>query len=97
MLFDVLSLSDLHHDRTFDALFEQFAAVFIGAGNGAGRVICVGGASAGAIQLCPTILAVGAGIGVAQLEFILHGGVCDAVIHVAQQVILIADKLVTRI
>ena len=94
---DVLCLRHLHHDRAFDALFEQLTAVLIGTGDGARRVIRVRGASAGAIELCPAILAVGAGIGVAQLEFILHLGIGHAVIDVAQKILGVADELVTRI
>ena len=49
-------------------------------------MVGVGGAAARAVQLSPAVFAVGAGVGVAQLELVLHSGISDTVINVAQEV-----------
>ena len=85
------------HQGTFNALAEHFAAIFIHTVDIAGGVQGVGGAAARAVQACPAILAVGAGVHVAQLEFIPQFGVGNAVPDIAQLVIRVADKLMSGV
>ena len=71
--FDALScqllvLSNFYHDGALDTLLEQLTAVLVDAGDAAGGVVGVGCTAAGAVELGPAVLALGAGIGVAVLE-----------------------------
>ena len=69
---------DLHHQGALHPLAEHLAAVLISAVDVAGSVQGVGRAAARAVQACPAVLAVGAGIDVAQLELVAQGGVGHA-------------------
>ena len=93
----VKALGDLHHQGALHPLAEHLAAVLIRAVDVAGSVQGVGRAAARAVQACPAILAVGAGIDVAQLELVAQGGVGHAVPDVAQLVRRVADKLVAGV
>ena len=93
----LLIFGDLDHDGALDALFEQLAAVLVDAGDAAGGVVGVGRAAAGAVELGPAVLALRAGVGVAVLELIPHGGVGDALPDVAHQVLGVADELVAGV
>ena len=100
--FDALScqllvLSNFYHDGALDALLEQLTAVLVDAGDAAGGVVGVGCTAARAVELGPAVLALGAGVGVAVLELIPHGGVGDALPDVAHQVLGVADELVTGV
>ena len=63
----------------------------------AGGVQRVGRAAARAVQPRPAILAVGAGVDIAELELIAQGGVGHAVPDIAQLVIRVAHKLVAGV
>ena len=86
-----------YHDGALDALLEQLTAVLVDAGDAAGGVVGVGCTAARAVELGPAVLALGAGVGVAVLELIPHGGVGDALPDVAHQVLGVADELVAGV
>ena len=86
-----------YHDSTFHPFTEEVTSWLVDAHDGAGGVVGVGGASAGAVEPCPAVPAGFPGVDVAAHEFILDGGVLDAVEDVAQQVLLVADELVAGI
>ena len=90
-------LCNLYHNGTFHALSEKLAAIFINSRNIAGGMIGVGSAAAGAIELCPAVLAVRTGIGIAVFEAITHFGVFNTVPHVAHEIFFVAHKLVAGI
>ena len=92
-----LILGYLDHDSALHALFEQLAAVLVHAGNAAGGVVGVGSAAAGAVQLCPAVLTLLAGVGVAVLELIPHSGVGNALPDIAQQVLGVTHELVAGV
>ena len=79
-----LGFGNLHHDGAFDSLFEELTAVFIDAVDIARCVVCVCGATAGAVKLCPAILAFGSCVRVAGAEFILYGSIGYAVPNVTE-------------
>ena len=58
-------LQELDRDGALDPLLEKLAAVFVYALDVSGCVIGVGSASAGAVKLCPAILALGPAVCVA--------------------------------
>ena len=59
--------------------------------------IGVGGAAAGAVELCPAVGAVGPGVGVAGTELLPQGGVGNAVPHVPQLVGFLPHELVAGV
>ena len=67
---------DGHHNGALHPLAEELAAVFIDTGNGAGGMVSVGGAAAGAIEPCPAIPAFRMGIDIACGKFTLNLSVC---------------------
>ena len=93
----LLVLGHLDHDGALHPLAEQLTAVLVHTGDAAGGVVCVGRAAAGAVELGPAVLALRAGVGVAVLELIPHGGVGDALPDVAHPVLGVADELVAGV
>ena len=66
----LLILCHLDHNGALHPLAEQLTAVLVHAGNAAGCVVGVGCTAAGAVELCPAVLALLAGVGVAVLELV---------------------------
>ena len=65
--------------------------------NVAGRMIGIGSAAAGAVQLRPAVRTVGTGIDIALAEFLAQSLIRDAMIDIAEAVCLIADELMAWI
>ena len=88
---------DGDHDGAFHALSEELTAVFVNSVYRTCGVVGICGTTAGAIELCPAVTAVGAGINIARTKFALFFFVCNSVPDITQLECLLTDKLMAGI
>ena len=85
-------ISDLEHYGALNSLLEELTAVLIYAANRSGGMIGVSRTAARAIETCPAVLALLAGVCVANTELVLNGGVLHALKHVTEKILLVTKE-----
>ena len=90
-------LGRFHHNCALHTLFLKLAAHIIGAADITGKVIRIGRAPAAAIKFSETAAALFFRVDITTFKFVTNLRLRDSVVYIAQQKLLVADKLMAGI